>query len=51
MEAVERERDFYFGKLTEIEVSEDLNYSSTDVDKVFTNKVLDVLYGTEVIRC
>merc|ERR1719250_217919 len=44
IEGMEKERDFYFGKLRDIEVVVQ-EYSETD--DVFASKILDVLYATE----
>ena len=51
IEGLEKERDFYFGKLRDIEV---LAQEHEQVDGVeisgFSQKVLGVLYATEVIN-
>lgn len=45
IEALEKERDFYFSKLRQVE----LQCQENDVDgKIATSKVLDLLYATEV---
>merc|ERR1719250_89586 len=44
IEGMEKERDFYFGKLRDIEVVVQ-EYSNTD--DAFASKILDVLYATE----
>ena len=47
IEGMEKERDFYFGKLRDIEV---VVQEYSDTDDVFASKILDVLYATEVRR-
>lgn len=44
IEAIERERDFYYGKLRELEV---LCRESEEEDSVNKQKILDILYATE----
>merc|ERR1719239_1102006 len=44
LENLERERDFYFGKLRDIEV---IITSSGDEKAELSQKILDVLYATE----
>lgn len=44
MEGLEKERDFYFGKLRDIEVM----CQETDEGNPLIQKILDVLYATEV---
>ena len=45
IEGMEKERDFYFGKLRDIEV---VVQEYSDTDDAFASKILDVLYATEV---
>ena len=45
IEGMEKERDFYFGKLRDIEV---VVQEYSDTDDTFASKILDVLYATEV---
>ena len=47
IEGMEKERDFYFGKLRDIEV---VVQEYSDTDDAFASKILDVLYATEVRR-
>ena len=47
IDGLERERDFYFGKLRDIEV---VVQEYSDTDDAFASKILDVLYATEVRR-
>lgn len=49
MEGLEKERDFYFGKLRDIEVQcqEDENTESSPV----ISRILGILYATEVGDC
>lgn len=47
IEGLEKERDFYFGKLRNIEV---LAQEQESEGGEFVQKVLDVLYATEVSR-
>jgi len=44
IEGMEKERDFYFGKLRDIEV---VVQEYSDTDDAFASKILDVLYATE----
>jgi len=44
IEGMEKERDFYFGKLRDIEV---VVQEYSDTDDTFASKILDVLYATE----
>eukprot|EP00090_Calanus_glacialis_P030737 TRINITY_DN4988_c0_g1_i1.p1 TRINITY_DN4988_c0_g1~~TRINITY_DN4988_c0_g1_i1.p1 ORF type:complete len:302 (-),score=74.37 TRINITY_DN4988_c0_g1_i1:96-1001(-) len=44
IEGMEKERDFYFGKLRDIEV---VVQEFSDTDDTFAAKILDVLYATE----
>ena len=44
IEGLEKERDFYFGKLRDIEVL----CQDTENESVLPEKVLNVLYATEV---
>jgi len=44
IEGMEKERDFYFGKLRDIEV---VVQEYSDTDDTFATKILDVLYATE----
>lgn len=44
LEGLEKERDFYFGKLRDIEVM----CQETDENNPIIQKILDVLYATEV---
>ena len=46
IEGLEKERDFYFGKLRDIEV---VIQESADAADPMATKVLEVLYATEVI--
>ena len=46
IEGMEKERDFYFGKLRDIEV---VVQEYSDTDDTFASKILDVLYATEVM--
>lgn len=53
IEGLEKERDFYFGKLRDIEVLAQ-EYETQDGVGEFCQKVLGVLYATEVnsmLRC
>ena len=45
IEGLEKERDFYFGKLRDIEV---VIQESADAADPMASKVLEVLYATEV---
>ena len=45
IEGLEKERDFYFGKLRDIEV---VIQEGADNADPFVSKVLEVLYATEV---
>lgn len=45
IQALEKERDFYFGKLREVEM---LCQEQEEDGKIETVKVLEVLYATEV---
>lgn len=45
MEGLEKERDFYFGKLRDIEV---ICQEVVDEDNPLVSKILDILYATEV---
>ena len=45
IEGMEKERDFYFVKLRDIEV---VVQEYSDTDDAFASKILDVLYATEV---
>ena len=45
IEGLEKERDFYFGKLRDIEV---VIQEGADAADPFATKVLEVLYATEV---
>ena len=47
IEGLEKERDFYFGKLRDIEV---VIQEGADASDPFATKVLEVLYATEVRR-
>ena len=49
IEGLEKERDFYFGKLRDIEVSCQ-EFETVDGAAEFSQKVLAVLYATEVSR-
>ena len=48
IEGLEKERDFYFGKLRDIEV---VIQESADAADPMASKVLEVLYATEVKYC
>jgi len=45
LEGLEKERDFYFGKLRDIEVF--CQEQDQEVHGVLTSKVLEILYATE----
>ena len=47
IEGLEKERDFYFGKLRDIEVLAQ-EFEAVDGAAEFSQKVLGVLYATEV---
>jgi len=46
VDSLERERDFYYGKLREIEVLCQSNDQNDDKNLV-TDKILEILYATE----
>ena len=50
LEGLEKERDFYFGKLRDIEVfcQDTTNEGADDETKVALQRVLEILYATEV---
>ena len=49
IEGLEKERDFYFGKLRDIEVLAQELESADIAGPEFSQKILGVLYATEVI--
>lgn len=48
IEGLEKERDFYFGKLRDVEVLCQENETVEGIESVMMKKVLDILYETEV---
>lgn len=49
VEGLEKERDFYFGKLRDIEVMCQ-DEEKEDIKPPIIDKILEVLYATEVIK-
>jgi len=47
IEGLEKERDFYFGKLRDVEVLAQENENVEGIESVMMKKVLDILYETE----